>query len=476
MKVQRAVGRGHRGSSCRRRRDCRADRFRPQRRRLGIEWFECRLLLDAVAGAQAIEPFGTSPALFVENPAQDYKVAMMEFGPPEALNTNAASDSGGDGDPQVTTDGAGNWVAVWHSRDSLGGTIGTDRDVLVSRSADAGATWTDPVPLNTNAGSDSDDDDYEPQVTTDVTGNWVAVWTSWDSLGGTIGTDTDILFATFSEILSSVARRHVFYNHSSFDGSDPAANANDDDAIATDKEALLPGQTAAFENYTSYSRGINGVMVDIAGLPKGDTLDGGDFQFRVGNSDDPGTWTPMATQPTVTVRRGDGTGGSDRVTLIWPDGMIRKQWLQVTVLANADTGLTQGDVFYFGNAVGEVGNSTDDAKVNVVDMLAARDNQRNFLDPAPLDFHYDFDRNARVDIVDMLIARDNQAHFLNALHMISVPGAKIAEAKALPLRPSRLGGIEWLNDWDPRRAPEKPSRQGRLLPQDVDQLLTMHGS
>ena len=52
---------------------------------------------------------------------------------PAALNTNATSDSGGDRDPQVTTDGAGNWVAAWESEDSLGGTIGTDEDILVAR-------------------------------------------------------------------------------------------------------------------------------------------------------------------------------------------------------------------------------------------------------------------------------------------------------------------------------------------------------
>jgi Neuraminidase (sialidase) len=54
----------------------------------------------------------------------------------------------------VTTDGAGNWVAVWHSADSLGDTIGEDADILVARSTDGGATWTAPVALNTNAASD----------------------------------------------------------------------------------------------------------------------------------------------------------------------------------------------------------------------------------------------------------------------------------------------------------------------------------
>ena len=119
------------------------------------------------------------------------------------LNTNAGSDSGNDYYPQVTTDWAGNWVAVWYSVDSLGGTIGTDTDILLSRSADAGSTWTAPTPLNTNAGSDSGDDGYysPSQITTDGAGNWIAVWISEDSLGGTIGTDWDILFATFSEIL-----------------------------------------------------------------------------------------------------------------------------------------------------------------------------------------------------------------------------------------------------------------------------------
>ena len=67
-------------------------------------------------------------------------MAAWWFGPQEALNTNAGSDSGHDWYAQVTTDRVGNWVAVWDSTDTLGGTIGSDADILVSRSADAGAT------------------------------------------------------------------------------------------------------------------------------------------------------------------------------------------------------------------------------------------------------------------------------------------------------------------------------------------------
>jgi PKD repeat protein len=111
---------------------------------------------------------------------------------PEILNTNAATDSGWDYAPRVTTDGAGNWVAVWYSTEDLGGTIGTDRDILVSRSVDNGATWTPPAVLNDNAAADSGRD-YAPHVTTDGAGNWVAVWESTDALGDTIGADSDIL-------------------------------------------------------------------------------------------------------------------------------------------------------------------------------------------------------------------------------------------------------------------------------------------
>jgi len=114
--------------------------------------------------------------------------------PPVALNTNASTDSGSDYQPQVTTDRGGIWVAAWWSNEPLGGTIGTDYDILFSRSTDNGATWTPPAPLNTNADSDSGGDHYL-QVTTDGSGNWLAAWDSWDTLGGTIGTDDDILFS-----------------------------------------------------------------------------------------------------------------------------------------------------------------------------------------------------------------------------------------------------------------------------------------
>ena len=118
---------------------------------------------------------------------------------PAALNTNAADDSGFDISPRVTTDGDGHWVVVWSSGDSLDDTIGSDRDLLTAHSSDDGRTWSPPAPLNTNAATDSRSD-WSPSVATDTKGTWVAVWSSADTLGETLGMDRDILLARSADL------------------------------------------------------------------------------------------------------------------------------------------------------------------------------------------------------------------------------------------------------------------------------------
>ena len=117
----------------------------------------------------------------------------VSWSAPAPLTSHAATDSAADMEPSVATDGAGNWIVVWYSNDELDG-IGTDNDILASRSTDNGATWTDPVPVNTNAADDSGSD-YTPHLVTDGAGTWIAAWQSQDTLGGTIGSDLDILLA-----------------------------------------------------------------------------------------------------------------------------------------------------------------------------------------------------------------------------------------------------------------------------------------
>lgn len=111
----------------------------------------------------------------------------------QTLNSNAGEDKGRDESPQLTTDGAGNWLAVWSSNEDLRN-IGTDKDILVAHSSDTGKTWSFPKLLMINAGADSGAD-YSPRITTDGAGNWVAVWSSDDTLRDTVGNDRDILVA-----------------------------------------------------------------------------------------------------------------------------------------------------------------------------------------------------------------------------------------------------------------------------------------
>jgi subtilisin family serine protease len=202
---------------------------------------------------------------------------------------------------------------------------------------------------------------------------------------------------------TAVVGRHVFYNNSAFDGRSAAASPGDDNAIAADKAALLRGAgPATFANYTSYSKGINGVMVDVRNLPAGD-LTADDFAFNLGtDSDLLASWQPAPTPRAVSVRRGEGVDGSDRVTLTFADGAIKNTWLRVTVLANDHTGLAAPDVFYFGNAVGETGDSAADAAVNLFDVVAVRSHL--FAGATPATNRFDLDRDGRVNSMDLVIA------------------------------------------------------------------------
>jgi hypothetical protein len=251
--------------------------------------------------------------------------------------------------------------------------------------------------------------------------------------------------------ITEVVGRHIFYNRSAFDGNNAAADANDDAAIAPDKRALLNGEKATFANYTSYSRGINAVMIDIANLADPAGLSVADFTFRTGNDNNPAGWSALALDPaqiTVAVRVGAGAGGSDRVTIVLPDGAVKKTWLQVTVKATAATGLAVPDVHYWGNAVGDSGNSTSNTQVTVADALRVRANPRTAADnPAPVDFFVDYNRDKNVNIQDELIVRGNPTSLETDLNLIDLSGAGGAEGEAGGRRPEAGGdGVDrcWL--------------------------------
>ena len=141
------------------------------------------------------------------------------------------------------------------------------------------------------------------------------------------------------------------------------------------------------------------------------------------------------------------------MTLTWADGAIQKRWLQVTVLANATTGLAAADVFYFGNAVGESGNTTANAFVNATDELGARNNPRSVGNPAPVTFRWDYNRDQFANATDQLIARNNKTSLADALRLIAVPATATRT-------PTAARAIESLSD--PARH-DRPASAGQYL-------------
>ncbi|MBI5505360.1 MAG: DUF4215 domain-containing protein, partial [Deltaproteobacteria bacterium] len=96
---------------------------------------------------------------------------------PATLSAYAAIDGAKDSEPSLASDGDGRVLAVWSSHDPLGDTVGTDSDVLSSLSTDGGVTWSPPAPVDP-AAADDDRQDISPRVAGDAQGRWTVAWTS----------------------------------------------------------------------------------------------------------------------------------------------------------------------------------------------------------------------------------------------------------------------------------------------------------
>jgi hypothetical protein len=210
-----------------------------------------------------------------------------------------------------------------------------------------------------------------------------------------------------------MAGRNVFYNNAT--GSQLSSIGAAQNAIDPAKLVLrTPGSVSTFANYSNYSRGLNGIIVDIAGLPawttNADILSS--LQFAQWNGIAAGGFTSLsaAAVPTITIFAGSGSNGSTRVKIAFPDNTVQNTWLRVTVLANPFTGLASGDVFYFGHVLGEVnvGNTGTRYRVNADDVAAIRNNQSGLPNSAGIVNPYDLNRDGRVNADDVSIVRNNQ--------------------------------------------------------------------
>ncbi|MEQ1826240.1 MAG: PA14 domain-containing protein [Pirellula sp.] len=169
------------------------------------------------------------------------------------------------------------------------------------------------------------------------------------------------------DALTAIVNRKVYYR-----GSDFEVLGGVEAALDTSKVVARAGsaaQATTFANVINYTRGINGVVLDIAGLAS-NSISAGDLSVRVSPTGasgvvSPGSWQAAPT-PTVFVTPGTSTQPA-RVRLEWADLAIQNCWLQIIVQANANTGLVNREVLYLGHAFAEL-SGQEPYRVTAVDL------------------------------------------------------------------------------------------------------------
>jgi uncharacterized delta-60 repeat protein len=224
---------------------------------------------------------------------------------------------------------------------------------------------------------------------------------------------------------TTLGERSVFYNDSAFDGSDPAPTPADLAAVAPDMAALRPGQVGSFSNVTSYTKGINGVIVEFAGIPPAELL-AGDFMFRTGEGGPSAAWADGPMPSGIALLPGPTAADTVRYAFTWPDGAIRNRWLEVTVKANARTGLIAPDVFYFGHLTGDTGGTP--LQIDATDYVRARSAVGSRA--AGLSNPFDVDRDGQVTVMDLRTVRRNFGRSLPSL-AVPIPAAN-APTRGVP--------------------------------------------
>ena len=182
--------------------------------------------------------------------------------------------------------------------------------------------------------------------------------------------------------------------------------------------------TATFSNISSYADGINGILIDFANLPAGVTFSASDFQFKVGNTSNSSTWS-SAPAPTA-VATWTGSNGDTFADIVWANKAISEEWLQVTVLADANTHLASNVLFYYGNEIGATGISTATTgngpviRVTSADVVATQNNA-SLLQAVPITNLYDFNRDGKVTAADIVLCQNNTT-LLGGLVLITAGG------------------------------------------------------
>lgn len=157
------------------------------------------------------------------------------------------------------------------------------------------------------------------------------------------------------DALVAVVNSQVYYKGSTFAGSSVG------DALDPSKSLAKSGgtaQTLSFANVINSSKGINGLVFDVAGLASSN-LTASDITFRMSPqgafneaANPPSAW-PAALPPSLIDVTAGNASTPSRVRIEWVDNQIQNRWLQIKIAANANTGLRESQVYYVGHLLGE---------------------------------------------------------------------------------------------------------------------------
>ncbi len=234
---------------------------------------------------------------------------------------------------------------------------------------------------------------------------------------------------TFASITATVFNRQVFYNNSGFEiGIGGSVNAALDSARVLLQSSGI-AQTTTPANVSNYSQGLNGVVLDIAGLAAS-TLTADDFILRVAPPNasgvvNPSSWPSAPATSAIVVQPGGSASIPSRVQLEWADvagaPAIQNRWLQIIVKANANTGLTTPQTFYIGHAMADVDRATP-YRVTASDLsqVRARVSNTTFVS---INEDRDVNKDGRITALDLSFVRARVSNTAILLNSITIPAA-----------------------------------------------------
>ncbi len=139
---------------------------------------------------------------------------------------------------------------------------------------------------------------------------------------------------------------------------------------------------------------------------------------------------------------------------------MKNTWLRVTVLANANTGLASNDVFYFGNAAGEmnVGNigSPIVLRTNASDTANVRQNQSPNQNSVGVTSIHDLNKDGRVNASDTANVRQNQSP-TGSITLFTAP-VSLQLAGSTTTIDAAWADIGWLDDFGDKARSRRSGR------------------